>query len=102
MSKLLHKPFKAFSVYALLILVCSIPVYYIVVNAIWLEELDEHNAIVKQRIENNLKLSERSEKELESMLQWWNTLESGTVLTPTNLTNVKPDSTYTITRKNEY
>lgn len=102
MSKLLYKPFKTFSVYALLILVCSIPVYYIVVNAIWLEELDEHNAIVKQRIENNLTLFGRSEKELESMLQWWNTLESGTVLTPTNLTNVKPDSTYTITRKNEY
>lgn len=102
MSKLLHKPFKAFSVYALLILVCSIPVYYIVVNAIWLEELDEHNAIVKQRIANNLSLFEQSGNDLETRLEWWNTLESGTVLTPTNLTTVKPDSTYTITRKNEY
>lgn len=101
MSKLLNKPFKAFTIYALIILACSIPVYYFVVNTIWMTELDEHNLIIQERIKNKLKEIPMDEQELNSTLQLWNTLHPGTSLTPTNEPKEK-DSYYTFTRPNEY
>ncbi len=64
MSKLLDKPLKMFALYALLLLSCSIPVYYLVVDHIWLGELDEHNHIIQQRIENKLSKSDFSDEEI--------------------------------------
>lgn len=69
MSKLLNKPFKAFTIYALIILACSIPVYYLVVDFIWLDELDEHNQIIKERIENSFNNAQIEESELNSLLK---------------------------------
>ena len=102
MSKLLHKPFKAFTIYALIILVCSIPVYYLVVDFIWLDELDEHNHIVKERIEYSFNNAQIEENELNSLLKNWGKLQPSTTLTPSDLSVPKPDSTYTITKQNTY
>jgi len=102
MSKLLHKPFKAFTIYALIILACSIPVYYLVVDFIWLDELDEHNQIVKERIENSFNNTQIEESELNSLLKNWGKLQPSTTLTPSDLSVPKPDSTYTITKQNTY
>ena len=102
MSKLLHKPFKSFTIYALIILVCSIPVYYLVVDFIWLDELDEHNHIVKERIEYSFNNAQIEENELNSLLKNWGKLQPSTTLTPSDLSVPKPDSTYTITKQNTY
>ena len=102
MSKLLHKPFKAFTIYALIILACSIPVYYLVVDIIWLDELDEHNHIVKERIEYSFNNAQIEENELNSLLKNWGKLQPSTTLTPSDLSVPKPDSTYTITKQNTY
>jgi signal transduction histidine kinase len=102
MSKLLHKPFKAFTIYALIILACSIPVYYLVVDFIWLDELDEHNQIVKERIENSFNNTQIEESELNSLIKNWDKLQPSTILTPIDLSVPKPDSTYTITKQNRY
>lgn len=102
MSKLLNKPFKAFTIYALIILACSIPVYYSVVDFIWLKELDEHNYIIKQRIENGFSNTDIEENELNSLLNNWNRLQPGTTLTPGNPSAKKADSTYTITKSGSY
>lgn len=102
MSKLLHKPFKAFTIYALIILACSIPVYYLVVDFIWLDELDEHNHIVKERIEYSFNNAQIEENELNSLLKNWGKLQPSTTLTPSDLSVPKPDSTYTITKQNTY
>lgn len=102
MSKLLHKPFKAFTIYALIILACSIPVYYLVVDFIWLDELDEHNHIVKERIEYSFNHAQIEENELNSLLKNWGKLQPSTTLTPSDLSVPKPDSTYTITKQNTY
>lgn len=80
MSKLLDKPFRSFSIYALIILVCSIPVYYLVVDAIWLEELDEHNLIVRNRLEKGMREAAIGEEELEGVLAVWSNLQPGTKL----------------------
>lgn len=96
MKKLLSKPFKAFTIYALIILLCSIPVYYWVVDRIWLHELDDHNNIVKGMVEKGLSGAEMRNGELDNILKLWNIVQPGTTLTPVN-TPVKEDSLYTIT-----
>ena len=102
MSKLLNKPFKAFTIYALIILACSIPVYYLAVDFIWLDELDEHNQIIKERIENSFNNAKIEESELNILLKNWDRLQPNTTLTPSYLSVLKPDSTYTITKQNRY
>lgn len=99
MSKLLNKPFKAFTIYALIILTCSIPVYYLVVDFIWLSELDEHNQIVKERIGNSIKNTQIEESELNSLLKNWDKLQPNTTLTPSYLSVPKSDSIYTVTKQ---
>lgn len=100
MSKLLNKPFKTFTLYALLILACSIPVYYLVVDAIWLEELDEHNEIIRKRIEMGIAKIDLDETELSKTLQAWNSIQPGTNLVETDNITTKEDSIYTILRYN--
>ncbi|ASZ14988.1 HAMP domain-containing histidine kinase [Chitinophaga pendula] len=46
MSKLLHRSLKRFIIYSGLVLVCSIPVYYITISFLWQYEMDEHNIIL--------------------------------------------------------
>jgi signal transduction histidine kinase len=43
MNKLLNKSLKRFTVYAGIVLACSIPVYYFAISKLWQYELDEHN-----------------------------------------------------------
>lgn len=98
MKKLLSKPFRAFTFYALIILLCSVPVYYWVIDNIWLQELDEHNHIIKQRVENGLAKTPLSESELQDVLKLWNSIQPETKLIPVS-TAPGPDSFYTVTRK---
>ncbi|MFT3824786.1 MAG: HAMP domain-containing sensor histidine kinase [Chitinophagaceae bacterium] len=46
MNKLLNQSLKKFIVYAGIVLVCSIPAYYIIINRLWQYELDEHDIII--------------------------------------------------------
>ena len=98
MNKLLNKPFKAFTIYALLILMCSIPVYYKVVDHIWMEELDEHNLVVKEQVTNRLARVNTTEADLDRALALWSTLQPTTTLKKVPFTAVKKDSFYFVTR----
>ena len=49
--KLLDSTFKAFSFYSLAILILSIPSYFLVVDWIWVTEIDDHHEIIMERIE---------------------------------------------------
>lgn len=95
MSKLLDKPFKSFSIYALIILVCSIPVYYFVVDSIWMEELDEHNLIIRKRMEKGIQKNQVDGQELTKTLQIWNSLQPGTKLIPIEEKDRRDDRMYT-------
>jgi len=46
MIKLLNRSLKKFTAYAGLVLVCSIPVYYLIFTRLWQYELDEHKIIL--------------------------------------------------------
>lgn len=101
MSKLLNKPLKVFTLYSLVILAASIPVYYLVVDFIWLKELDEHNAIVKSEIENRLKKINPKETDLNTLLSTWNALQPGVKIVPLSGPCLRNDSQYTVKRLNE-
>lgn len=102
MSKLLDKPFKSFSIYALIILVCSIPVYYFVVDSIWLEELDEHNWIIRKRMEKGIQKAKIDEKELNKTLKIWNKLQPGTELVAIDQNEITKNRIYTTTTYNRF
>lgn len=46
MNKLLNKSLKQFTVYAGIVLACSIPVYFFAISKLWQYELAEHNIIL--------------------------------------------------------
>lgn len=96
MNKLLTKQFNAFTIYALVVLACSIPVYFIIVDKIWLEELDEHNKIIAVQTQAGLDSLRLAESEIPQLIQLWNKTRPGSMLTPAS--TIKEDSTYEITR----
>jgi signal transduction histidine kinase len=98
MSKLLNKPFRAFTIYALVILACSIPVYYWVVDRIWIHELDERNAIIKEMVAEGAKKVKFNEAKIDDLLILWNTIQPGTTLTASQ-NGFEKDSFYTAIRK---
>src|SRR4030095_2808872 len=46
MSKLLNRSLRQFLIYGGVVLLCSIPVYYLAINELWKYELDEHNIVL--------------------------------------------------------
>lgn len=102
MNKLLNKSLQSFTIYALIVLATSVPAYYYLVDGIWLRELDEHNAIVAERIENELNTLRLSENELNQSIVLWNKTQPGTNLQTTTFSKNRKDSTYAVLRKNPY
>ncbi|MGV3613247.1 MAG: sensor histidine kinase [Fluviicola sp.] len=102
MSKLLDKPFRSFTIYALVILVCSVPVYYFVVDAIWMEELDEHNWIIRKRMEKGIQTAKVDEKQLNQTLKIWNKLQPGTKLVAIDEKNITQNRIYTTRTYNPF
>lgn len=102
MIKLLDKPFKAFTIYALIILLVSIPIYFLVVDWIWVTEIDDNHEIIMERIENRFEQSHVSGHDLETILNTWNTLQPSSSITPITETFVSRDSIYEVTKYNEY
>lgn len=78
MKPLLSKTTKPFLIYVLIILIISIPVYFLVVDTIWKNELDEHNKTIAQKTAfefNHLKLSD---EELEKSITLWKKIQPET------------------------
>lgn len=100
MKKLLDRSFKVFLNYAAIVLVCSIPVYYFLVDRIWQHELKEHNRILSAGIKSNLLSMQLSDSALQQSVQLWNRLQPERQIRP--VSSIRPDSTYNIYRKNRY
>lgn len=93
MNKLLNKPLKIFAIYALLILVCSIPVYYFIVDSIWIEELDEHNQIVKKQTQGGFNSLVSNKEDLAKSIDLFTRIQPGIIIYPAE--NFGIDSVYT-------
>lgn len=98
-KSLLQKQFKAFTLYALLVLVCSIPAYFFIVDRIWLNELDEHNLIVAQQLRSGLENKVSDEASLLQFLALWNAVQPGNRIAPAPAHDGGKDSTYEVTHK---
>lgn len=100
MIKLLDKPLKAFIIYAFVVLSCSIPVYFLIIDWIWIHEVNEHNHIVAESTKKNLSSLKLNDQQLEESIRLWNIIQPETSIKPA--TTIKPDSTYNVYRKNKY
>lgn len=86
MQPLLTKTTKPFIIYVLIILVISIPVYYLVVDAIWKHELDEHHEIVAKKTAQQLNGLHLTNGQLTETITLWNRIQP-----TTNIQSVKPN-----------
>ncbi|MGY4384996.1 signal transduction histidine kinase [Pedobacter sp. UYP24] len=98
--KLLDKPLKAYTRYAMLVLLASIPVDFLMVDWIWIHEVNEHNLIVSESTKQNLKSLQLSNAQLDQATKLWNQLTPETRLH--EVEKLAADSNYTIYRKNTY
>lgn len=103
MTKLLVYPLRAFTIYALLLLCCSIPVYFFTIEYLWTDELDETNMIIKQRIENYYLQTKIDSSEVEQTIYNWQVVQPAIELHKLegNAQSVK-DKFYFITKEHNY
>lgn len=102
MTKLLNKPLKSFSLYALLILLCSIPAYYFLLNAITVKELDDHNRGKLLRVEKVLKESKVEGEAFELMVEHWEKLDPNMRLVVLDQPEKPSEKYYTVERRDPY
>lgn len=102
MTKLLHRPLKAFAIYALIILAVSIPVYAWVVDYIWVNELDENNWLTLQHTKEKLEKQHFEAEELELVNRLWGQVQPGITISPAPQKQAFQDSVYEVIRPNEY
>lgn len=102
MKKLLNKTLFSFTVYSLAVLLASIPTYFYFIDKIWVDELDENNELIAEKIENKLKKLKLNKNELNQSILLLNKIQPNITLEKTDSENLIKDSIYTIFRKNPY
>ncbi len=101
MKNLLEKSLKPLTIFAFVVFVLSIPTYLLLVDWIWLKELDENNELIAERIENEFNEQKISDEKLEESIQFWNEIQPVSRIEPTSEI-LQEDSVYTILRQNPY
>ncbi|WP_046368799.1 sensor histidine kinase [Flavihumibacter petaseus] len=96
MRPLLYKTTRPFLIYVLVVLVISVPVYYLVVDAIWRNELDEHNEIIAGQTAFEINRLKFPEDKLQQSIKLWNDIQPGTNIRPVEAGDRLTDSTFTI------
>jgi hypothetical protein len=99
---LLSKTTKPFIIYVLIILVISIPLYYLVVDAIWKHELDEHNAIVADKTSSQINSLQLSEQKLNETIKLWNDVQPSTNIKNVEKNDNLKDSIFIVEKKHDF
>lgn len=102
MKNLLQKSLKPLTIFASIVFALSVPSYFLLVDWIWLTELDENNELIAQRIENEFNEQQISNEKLEESIQFWNEIQSIGRIEPSTPKPLQKDSVYTIRRQNPY
>lgn len=95
MTKLLNKPLKTFIAFTCVVLACSIPAYFYLVESIWIDELDDHNEHLKEQIQTRFK--DANQDELNKKIALWNEIQSTSQIKPA--TKTSKDSAYLVERE---
>ncbi len=101
MKNLLQKSLGQLTIFASVVFALSIPSYFLLVDWIWLKELDENNALIAQRIENEFNEQHISDEKLAESIEFWNEIQPISKITYAKEPLTK-DSLYTIRRQNRY
>lgn len=101
MKNLLQKSLKQLSIFAFIVFALSIPSYFLLVDWIWLKELDENNHLIAERIENEFNEQHISDAKLAESIRFWNEIQPVSKIRYTEQPLLK-DSLYTIRRLNPY
>lgn len=97
MSKLLNKPLRTFIIYASVVLLASVPVYFFAVDRIWRQELDENNDIIAERAIYQLQRTDFRIHDADSLLTFWNLIQPNARLVALPHNEPMPaDTTYTV------
>ncbi|WP_170299143.1 sensor histidine kinase [Larkinella terrae] len=96
MKKLLNRSLKPMLIYALLVSVGSIPVYFLIIDFIWLRELDKHHYGIKRKLENRIDALSLPDSTVQQTVSILNRTEPGFTLTAVGAS--RPDSLYTLIR----
>ncbi|WP_160712321.1 sensor histidine kinase [Chitinophaga solisilvae] len=92
MKKLLSRSLTVFSLYAFFVLLCSIPVYYFIVDNIWQREIQEHNKLFATATSNNIIRLYQNGNTLQRDINTWNLLQPHAIIRPA--ATLKADSLY--------
>lgn len=95
MKLLLSKTTKPFLIFVMVVLAISIPVYYLVVDTIWKDELDEHNEIVAEKTSYEFNKMKISDEEMQRNISLWNQIQPGTNIEKLPSDNLKRDLIFT-------
>ncbi|MFT3749690.1 MAG: AraC family transcriptional regulator [Agriterribacter sp.] len=101
MKNLLQKSLKQLTVFAFIVFALSIPSYFLLVDWIWLKELDENNELIAERIENEFNEQKISDEKLDQSIQFWNEIQPVSKIELIHQPLSK-DSLYTVMRQNPY
>ncbi|MBB6370105.1 sensor histidine kinase [Chryseobacterium shigense] len=102
MKPLLSKITKPFLIYVLVVLVISIPVYYLVVDTIWKAELDEHNKIIAEKTAYGLNKLKLTDQKLSESIELWNSIQPGTNIQNIKKNDLLKDSIFTSEKQKSY
>jgi len=101
MKNLLQKSLKQLTVFASVVFALSIPSYFLLVDWIWLKELDENNTLIAERIENEFNEQNISDEKLAENIKFWNEIQPVSKIE--HAERPLPESSkYTIRRQNPY
>ncbi|HRN56225.1 MAG TPA: histidine kinase dimerization/phospho-acceptor domain-containing protein, partial [Agriterribacter sp.] len=101
MKNLLQKSLKQLTIFAFIVFALSIPSYFLLVDWIWLNELDENNYHIAERIENEFNDQNISNEKLAENIKFWNEIQPVSKIDYVQQP-LQNDSMYTILRQNPY
>ncbi|KIO77826.1 hypothetical protein TH53_07815 [Pedobacter lusitanus] len=102
MNRLLNQSLKPLAIYALIVLLLSIPAYYFIVDRIWVNELDKHQYVLRDKIESRLARLNLPDSTVEQTINIWNKIEPGFILTSHPTDSLIKDSVYTTIRFDDF
>ena len=83
-------------------MVISIPAYYLVVDAIWKHELDEHNDIVARKTASQINSLKLSEEKLIETIQLWNDVQPSTNIRKLEKNDNLKDSIFIVEKPHDF
>ncbi|TCV08170.1 signal transduction histidine kinase [Sphingobacterium alimentarium] len=101
MKNLLQKSLNQLTIFAFIVFALSVPSYFLLVDWIWLKELDENNYLIAERIENEFNEQNISDEKLAENIKFWNEIQPVSKIEYAEQPLLK-DSLYTIRRENSY